>query len=138
MHVVSSTQGSAKNLTREAVIDAANCPIINCAPDTLEDTLKACLDGDFDLKTLGRRSRSYVERYYSLEAVAIRLGHLYLETAGFGDRIKRRIGNRVAKLERNLPKVIPGSPPVPWQLSRKPILIGRRSEREGVASAMSA
>jgi len=119
-------------------IDPENCPIVNVSPETLYQTLKCCLEGRIDLAALGRRSRSYVERYYSLEAVAIRLGHLYLETGGLGDRIKRRIANRVAKLERKLPKVIPGSPPVPWQLSRKPILIGRRSEREGVASAMSA
>src|SRR5207245_7800416 len=78
-------------------IDPQNCPIVNVCTDTLYDTLKRCLEGRIDLVALGRRSRSYVECYYSLEAVAIRLGHLYLETAGFSDRIKRRIGNRVAK-----------------------------------------
>jgi hypothetical protein len=101
----------------EAVIDAANCPIINCAPDTLEDTLKACLDGDFDLKALGRRSRSYVEHYYSLEAVAIRLGKLYLETAEFPDRINRMISRRVSGLEARLPPLLPGDPPIPWHLT---------------------
>jgi len=119
-------------------IDPENCPIVNVSPDTLYDTLRHCLEGRIDLIALGRRSRSYVECYCSLEAVAIRLGHLYLETAGFRDRIKQRIRNRVAKLERNLPKVIPASPPVPWEPLRKPILTDRRNERESVAGAMSA
>ena len=101
----------------EAVIDPANCPIINCVPDTLEEALKACLDGDFDLTTLGRRSRSYVEHYYSLEAVATRLGKLYLETAEFPDRINRMISRRVSGLEAQLPPLLPGDPPIPWRLT---------------------
>jgi len=101
----------------EAVIDAANCPIINCAPDTLEVALKTCLDGKFDLATLGRRSRSYVERYYSLEAVAIRLGKLYLETAAFPDRINRAISRRIAGLEARLPPLLTGEPPISWDVA---------------------
>lgn len=100
----------------EAVIDPSTCPIINCSPDTLEEILRRCLDGDLDLAELGRRSRSYIEHYYSLEAVAIRLGHLYLDTAGFSDRINRIISRRVGALEAQLPPLSPGPPPVPWAL----------------------
>ena len=103
----------------EAAIDPANCPIMNCSPDTIGDVLRRCLDGDFDLAELGRRSRSYIEHYYSLEAVAIRLGKLYLETATFPDRINRMICRRVSDLEARLPPLLPGAPPVPWELAGK-------------------
>jgi hypothetical protein len=100
----------------EAVIDPSTCPIINCSPDTLEEILRRCLAGDFDLAEIGRRSRSYIEHYYSLEAVAIRLGHLYLDTAGFPDRINRILARRVSALEAQLPPLSLGAPPVPWDL----------------------
>lgn len=100
-----------------AVIDPSTCPIINCSPDTLEETLRRCLDGDFDLTELGRRSRAYIEHYYSLEAVAIRLGRLYLDTAGFPDRINRILWRRIDDLEAQLPPALPGAPPVPWDFA---------------------
>ena len=103
----------------QAAIDPANCPMINCSPDTVEAVLRGCLEGDFDLAELGRRSRSYIEHYYSLEAVAIRLGKLYLETAAFPDRINRMIYRHVSDLEARLPSLIPGAPPVPWELAGK-------------------
>jgi hypothetical protein len=99
---------------RQAVIDPENCPIINCSPASVEDMLAGLLDGRFDLAALGRRSRSYIEHYYSLEAVAIRLGQLYLETAKFPGRINRMISRRVADLEARLPPLMPGVPPVAW------------------------
>jgi len=103
----------------QAAIDPANCPMINCSPDTIGDVLRNCLDGDFDLAELGRRSRSYIEHYYSLEAVAIRLGKLYLETAAFPDSINRMIYRHVSDLEARLPSLLPGSPPIPWELAGK-------------------
>jgi hypothetical protein len=102
-----------------AAIDPANCPMINCSPDTVEQLLRECLDGDFDLAELGRRSRSYIEHYYSLEAVAIRLGKLYLETAAFPDRINRMIYRHVSDLEARLPSLLLGAPPVSWELAGK-------------------
>ena len=98
----------------DMAIDPATCPIINVWPDTVYDTLKDCLDGRHDLAALGRRSRNYAEHYYSLEAVALRLGQLYLATARFSDRINRKISRRLAVLEPLLPPLIPGAPPVPW------------------------
>lgn len=100
------------------VIDAARCPIINTWPDTVYDILKACLDGEFDLTELGRRSRNYVEYYYSLEGVASRLGELYIETAGFPDRINRRLAKNIAGLKAKLPPLIDAEPPVPWSATR--------------------
>jgi hypothetical protein len=98
----------------DMAIDPATCPIINVWPDTVYDTLKDCLEGRYDLAALGRRSRSYAEHYYSLEAVALRLGQLYLATAGFSTRINRRISQRLAVLEPLVPPLLPGPPPVPW------------------------
>jgi hypothetical protein len=95
--------------------------MINCAPDAIEEVLKACLDGDFDLTALGRRSRSYVEHYYSLEAVAIRLGTLYLETAAFPGRINRMISRRISGLEARLPPLLLGAPPIPWHVAGEPV-----------------
>ena len=68
-----------------------------------------------DLAALGHRGRAYVEHYYSLEAVALRLGRLYLTEARFGARVDRRIARRMALLERDLPPVIAAAPPVPWE-----------------------
>jgi len=104
----------------DMVIDPANCPILNCSPDALEDVLRGCFDGEFDLIELGRRSRSYVEHYYSLEAVAIRLGQLYLETAAFPDRVNRMIDRRISELKARLPQLVTGAPPVPWHLAEEP------------------
>ena len=98
----------------EMVIDAKACPMINACPDTLHATLKALLSGAFDIEDLGQRSRAYVEHYYSLEATALRLGAMYVETARFPPRINRRIEARMQALKRSLPPLLPGSVPVPW------------------------
>lgn len=95
------------------VVDPRHCPIINTNPDTLYETLSACLDGKFDLAEIGRRGRNYVEHHYSLNGVAVRLGKLYLETACFPGRINRRISKNVEKLEAKLPQLIVASPPIP-------------------------
>jgi hypothetical protein len=96
-------------------IDPTNCPIINTCPDTIDGTLRDCLAGRWDLVELGRRSRAYVEHYYSLQAVALRLGGLYLETAGFSARVERRIRRRMATLATRVPPLIPGQLPVSWE-----------------------
>lgn len=98
----------------DMVIDAQACPMINARPDTLHATLKALLSGAFDLEDLGRRSRAYVEHYYSLEATALRLGAMYIETARFPALVNRRIEARMQTLKQSLPPLLPGSVPVPW------------------------
>lgn len=82
----------------EMAIDPAECPIINANPDTLYEVLKGCATGKYDLEAIGARSRAYVEKHYSLEAVAARLGQLYLETAGLPLRLAARIRARSSKL----------------------------------------
>ena len=67
------------------------CPIINADPCTLYDVLKDCVAGKYDLEDLGRRSRAYVEKFYGLEAVAARLAQLYVETAGFPQRVQSKL-----------------------------------------------
>lgn len=101
----------------EMAIDPTNCPIINAWPDTIYDVLSDCLDGRLDLETLGRRSRAYIEHYYSLEAVALRLGHLYLAEGRFNSRVRRNIARRMGVIERDLPSLIEGPPPVPWEVA---------------------
>ncbi|MGO4573055.1 hypothetical protein [Microvirga sp. 2TAF3] len=103
----------------DMALDPVNCPIINAWPDTVYATLKRCLEGQLDLAELGRRSRSYVEHYYSLDAVASRLGVMYLRSARFPDRINRRIEQRLSEIQNRLPELLTGPPPVPWHLAEE-------------------
>jgi glycosyltransferase involved in cell wall biosynthesis len=85
----------------DMMIDPATCPIINVKPEKIYDVLKRCLDGGIDLESLGKRGRAYVDRYYSIEAVAARLGRLYIETAGFPEVVNSKLQSRVDQLKRN-------------------------------------
>jgi hypothetical protein len=87
----------------DMMMDPDSCPILSADPRTLYQVLKDCALGHHDLESLGRRGRSYVERYYSTEAVAARLGRLYLRSAAFPERWRRRLEARVAALEAGLP-----------------------------------
>ena len=86
----------------DMTIDPETCPIINTRPETIYDVLRQCVVGDIDLEAIGKRSRRYVERYYSLEAVAARLGRMYMETAGFPVGVNARLNARVTELEAKL------------------------------------
>jgi hypothetical protein len=83
------------------MIDPATCPIINVRPEQIYDILKRCLEGGFDLESLGKRGRAYIDRYYSIEAVAARLGRLYIDTAGFPEALNGRLRSRIERLDRN-------------------------------------
>lgn len=83
----------------DMMIDPASCPIVQADPRSLYDTLKALALGRVDLEHLGRRSREYVERHYRLEAVAARLGRLYLDQAGLPAPLRDRLAQRVRALE---------------------------------------
>lgn len=87
----------------DLLIDSETCPIINVTPESLYQALRDILADKYDLAELGRRGRLYVERYYSVEAVAARLGRLYLDTACFPDRVAREIKAHVTRLEGLLP-----------------------------------
>jgi hypothetical protein len=102
------------------VIDPDTCPIINAWPESIYDRLKEILDGKYDLQLLGQQSRAYVAHYYSLQAVALRLGQLYLDTAGFSNRFNRKIEARMRAIARELPARPKGQIPVPWTPSPAP------------------
>ena len=85
----------------EMMIDPATCPIINTRPEEIYAVLKKCLRGEIDLETTGRNGRRYVEKHYSLRAVAARLGKLYIETAKFPDDMNRKLKARIDYLERD-------------------------------------
>jgi hypothetical protein len=85
----------------DMVVAPDECPIINANPDTIYDTLKACAAGHYDLPAIGRRSRSYVERYYSQSAVSAALGAMYLSTHRLPSRLNEQLGERIAALRAN-------------------------------------
>jgi glycosyltransferase involved in cell wall biosynthesis len=82
----------------QMMIDPATCPIINTRPDEIYDVLKKCLRGEIDLSRAGQAGRRYVERHYSLEAVATRLGKLYLDTAGFPGSLRAKLQTHITEL----------------------------------------
>jgi len=82
----------------DMMIDPATCPIINVRPEQVYDTLKRCLEGEVDLESLGKQGRAYVDRYYSVAAVAARLGRLYIDTAGFPEALNNRLQSRIEQL----------------------------------------
>ena len=94
----------------DMAIDPDTCPIINTRPQTVYAILKQCISGEIDLDKLGRRSRCYIERYYSLEAVAARLGRLYIETARLSPTAIARLTDRVRELEAGLPCIDHAAP----------------------------
>jgi hypothetical protein len=85
----------------DMVIDPATCPIVNVRPGQIYDALKRCLAGEIDLESLGKQGREYIDRYYSVEAVAARLGRMYIETAGFSEAINSKLQSRVNQLEQS-------------------------------------
>lgn len=61
----------------EYLLDAANCPLINVTPETIEDRLRWFLTHRADLAAIGKKSRQYMERHYGLPAFANRLKLAY-------------------------------------------------------------
>jgi len=66
----------------DLVVAPRECPLINANPNTIYRTLKELIEAPHQLEKIGRRSRQYVERHYSVPALAGRLRDLYRETAG--------------------------------------------------------
>jgi hypothetical protein len=89
----------------QMMIDPATCPIIKTRPEEIYDVLKKCLRGELDLQAIGQSGRRYVERYYSSEAVAARLGTLYIDSATFPDHLNANLKIRIDDLTRNRPDV---------------------------------
>lgn len=77
------------------------CPIINATPDTLERILTWVLQNRDSLPAIGDQGRCYVARWHSIEAVALRLGKLYFETADFPPAVLDKIEHqRLREIER--------------------------------------
>jgi hypothetical protein len=89
----------------DLLIDTEACPIINTTPDAIYDVLKAMSEGKYDLIGLGKRGRAYVERYYSIDAVAVRLADMYLTYAHFGNLGSTRVRRHARKLARSIGQV---------------------------------
>jgi hypothetical protein len=85
----------------DMMIDPATCPIINVGPEQVYDVLKKCVEGKIDLQRLGKQGRVYINRYYGIDAVAARLGRLYIETANFPEALNSRLQSRIEQLDRN-------------------------------------
>lgn len=79
---------------KDIVLAPDECPIINANPDTIYDVLKHISDNRSSLESIGRKSRAYVEKYYSVNALAARLQALYAETAGFN--VPHGVGNELS------------------------------------------
>lgn len=77
--------------TLELVDAPEECPIINTTPDTLEEVLTWVLNNRAQLAAIGAQGKSYVQRWHSIDAVALRLGQLYRETADFPDIVLQKI-----------------------------------------------
>ena len=61
----------------EYLLHPEECPIINTHIDTLEDDLSCLIHNGRQLREIGIQGRSYIEKYYSLEAFASRLKEAY-------------------------------------------------------------
>jgi hypothetical protein len=72
-------------------IEGAACPLINAPPERLREILRELSLRRSELAELGWRGRKYVERYYSIEAFALRLAAMYLDTARLPPATYRRI-----------------------------------------------
>ena len=53
------------------------CPIINTNIGTLKDDLRRLASKQVDLEEIGRKGRSYIEKYYTMKAFTERLGKAY-------------------------------------------------------------
>jgi len=59
------------------LLAAEECPIINTNIKTLKDDLRVLVDNRNSLEEIGRKGRRYIEKYYTVEAFATRLGKAY-------------------------------------------------------------
>lgn len=63
----------------EYLLSVSECPIINTNMYTLKDDIRALYRDRMTLRSIGVRSRQYVEKYFSLRAFAERLHRSYKE-----------------------------------------------------------
>ena len=81
------------------LLNADECPIVSANPDTLQEVLGEIANWHpTRFEKLGRTGREYVQKYYSIPAVAGRLAELYIETARFPARTVQRIESCAEKI----------------------------------------
>ncbi len=81
----------------DLVPEPADCPVINASPDNLYEVLKETVARRESLPLVGRRSREYVERHFSMDPFSERLLGLYRDTVpGFRDPRAASMGRRLA------------------------------------------
>ncbi|MGZ3725628.1 MAG: glycosyltransferase [Pseudobdellovibrio sp.] len=90
---------------QNVVHEATRAPIINCNPDNLKEVLKWLYFNKEKLQDLSRYSRSYVAKFHSQEAVAVRLGELYLTTGHFNELINTRLNKAIIEINEKLSNI---------------------------------
>lgn len=80
--------------------ESESLPLINASPETVYETLRGLAADPSPLDEVGRRSRSYVERYLSIPAFSERLRKLFVErgSMGFGERWRLMGGRAGSRL----------------------------------------
>jgi hypothetical protein len=74
----------------DSVLAAAECPLLQTRPETIEEVLRWCLNNRAALGSIGAQGRAYVERHHSIAAVAGRFSTLYDETGDFPAHLRAR------------------------------------------------
>ncbi len=87
------------------MVEPARAPVVNCHPDNLKENLRWLYLNRQKVGQLSQYCRPYIEKYHSIDAVAARLGRMYLATGQFSDAINERILNKVLGLEGRLAKI---------------------------------
>lgn len=114
-----------------ALADLDGCPIIRADPDTIGDVLRKVLRERDTLPEIGSRSRDYVVRHYSVDALARRLASLYVDTA---DLSARHRGYWRAVAADSL--ALPGRKPDRESNRRRPSVIARARSAVQAAFAL--
>ena len=103
---------------RRLLASAKDCPLLDADPDRLEGVLRDCSTRCHDLAALGRQGRAYVEKYHSIDAVAARLGRLYLADARLPPGRARLLEQAVCQLEARLGTIaVPQAAAIPALLT---------------------
>ena len=93
---------------KQMLLVPAECPIVSADPDSLVDVLSRLADSSPQkLQEQGAAGRAYVERYFSIPAVALRLGKLYLDTGKFFPEVSAMLHDRMRAIEKLIPERVP-------------------------------
>jgi glycosyltransferase involved in cell wall biosynthesis len=77
----------------DCVLAAAECPLMQATPESIEQVLRWCLANRESLRAIGAQGQAYVQRHHSIPAVAGRFSTLYEETGDFPPHLRARWEN---------------------------------------------